>query len=195
MPAHVPPVADERDGLLAFLAHQRLLVRTTTYGLTDAEAAVTPSASALSLGGIVKHLAQTERNWVGTVRGEPSRDVAAYAEGFRFSTSDSLVDVLADYDAAARETEKVIADIDDLGQPVPVPRGVPWFPQDVDAWSVRWVLLHLIEETARHAGHADVVRESVDGATSISLLAAQEHWPANDFVRPWSRANEREGER
>ena len=64
---------------------------------------------------------------------------------------------------------------------------MPWFPQDVDAWSVRWVLLHLIEETARHAGHADVVRESLDGASSISLLAAAEKWLANDFVQPWAR--------
>jgi len=188
MPAHVPPVADERSGLLAFLDHQRQLVRTTTHGLTDDEAATTPSASSLSVGGIVKHLAQVERNWMATVRGENTRDVAAYVEGFRFGRGDSLADVLADYEAAARETEKVIADIDDLGQPVPVPRGVPWFPQDVDAWSVRWVLLHLIEETARHAGHADVVRESLDGATSISLLAAKEQWPANDFVQPWTRA-------
>ena len=95
-----------------------------------------------------------------------------------------------------REGAKVvIADIDDLGQPVPVPRGVPWFPQDVDAWSVRWVLLHLIEETARHAGHADIVRESLDGAASLSLMAAAEQWPANDFVQPWSRTKAMEGER
>jgi hypothetical protein len=201
MPAHVPPVADERSGLLAFLEQQRQLVRTATYGLTDEEAAATPSASSLSVGAIVKHLARTERTSMGTVRGEHSRDVAAYVEGFRFGGGDRLADVLVDYDAAARETEKVIADVDDLGQPVPVPRGVPWFPQDVDAWSVRWVLLHLIEETARHAGHADVVRESLDGATSISLLAAQEQWPANDFVQPWTRTatqtrgDTKEGER
>ena len=71
----------------------------------------------------------------------------------------------------ARETEAVVAGIDDLDQPVPVPKGVPWFPDDVDAWSVRWVLLHLIEEIARHAGHADIVRESIDGATMYALMA------------------------
>ena len=48
-----------------------------------------------------------------------------------------------------------------------MPQGVPWFPDDVEAWSVRWVLLHLIEETARHAGHADIVRETIDGATVL----------------------------
>jgi len=187
MPAHVPPVADERSALLGFLEHQRELVRITAFGLTDAEAAQTPSASSLSIGGVVKHLAEVERSWMDTVRGTPRMDPAAYMEGFRFSPEDSLADVLADYDAAAQETEKLVADIDDLGHAVAVPRGVPWFPQDVEAWSLRWVLLHLIEETARHAGHADIVRESLDGASSISLLAAAEQWPANDFVQPWKR--------
>ena len=110
-----------------------------------------------------------------------------YMEGFRFAPGDSLEEALADYAAAAQETEKLVADIDDLGEPVPVPRGVPWFSTEVEAWSLRWVLLHLIEETARHAGHADIVRESLDGASSISLLAAAEDWPANDFVQPWKR--------
>ena len=187
MPAHALPAADERSALLGFLEHQRGLVQLATYGLTDAEAAATPSASALSVGAIVKHLAQVERSWMDTVRGTPRTDSADYMESFRFSPDDSLAEALADYATAAQETEKLVASIDDLGQPVPVPQGVPWFPQDVDAWSLRWVLLHLIEETARHAGHADVVRESLDGASSISLLAAAEGWPANDFVKPWRR--------
>jgi hypothetical protein len=55
--------------------------------------------------------------------------------------------------------------------PVPVPKGVPWFPQDVDAWSARWVLLHLIQETTRHAGHADIIRETIDGSNAFVLLA------------------------
>ena len=87
----------------------------------------------------------------------------------------------------AAETEAVIAAIPDLGQPVPVPKDVPWNPPDVDAWSVRWVLLHLIEETARHAGHADIVRESLDGATAFPLLAAAEGWPATPVAAALAR--------
>ena len=79
----------------------------------------------------------------------------------------------------------VIGGITDLGQAVPVPKGVPWYPDDIDAWSVRWVLLHLIEEIARHAGHADIVRESIDGATMYALMAAAEGWPATDWLTPW----------
>jgi hypothetical protein len=68
---------------------------------------------------------------------------------------------------------------------VPVPRDAPWFPRDVDAWSVRWVLLHLIAETARHAGHADIIREAIDGATAFPLMAAAENWPVTPWMQPW----------
>lgn len=188
MAAHVPPVADERDGLLQFLRHQRQGVRYAAYGLSDAEARQTPSASTLSIGGLLKHLASTERWWMARVAGgEVRNDAQAYLDTFRMGDGDTLDSVLDDYDSAAEETEKAVAGIADLGQPVPVPRAVPWMPQDVDAWSVRWVLLHLIEETARHAGHADVVRESLDGAAAISLLAAAEGWPDGGWITPWRR--------
>ncbi len=84
----------------------------------------------------------------------------------------------------ADETARVVAAVD-LDPPVAVLRAVPWFPSDVDAWSVRWVPLHLIEETARHAGHADIVRESIDGATGHALMAAVEGWPATEWLQPW----------
>ena len=98
---------------------------------------------------------------------------------------ETLAAVLAAYSDAAHETREIVDSISDLGQAVPVPPGVPWFPQDVDAWSVRWVLLHLIAETARHAGHADLVREAVDGATAFPLMAAAEGWPATPWMQPW----------
>ena len=114
-----------------------------------------------------------------------------YQANFRLSAHDTLEDVLALYDQVASETEEIVAGIADLGHPVPVPSGVPWFPDDVEAWSLRWVLLHLIEETARHAGHADIVRESIDGATAYPLMAAAEGWPASPWIRPWEPARSR----
>ena len=88
--------------------------------------------------------------------------------------------------AVGEETERVVRGIADLGRRVPVPQGVPWYPQDLDAWSVRWVLMHLVSETARHTGHADIVREAVDGATAFPLLAAAEGWPATPWLQPWA---------
>jgi hypothetical protein len=116
----------------------------------------------------------------------PRNDEDAYRDSFRFGEEETLAGVLADYEQAAKETEATVADFADLNHPVPVPRGVPWFPADVEAWSLRWVLLHLIEETARHAGHADIVRESVDGAKAFELMAAAEGWPESSWLKPWS---------
>jgi uncharacterized damage-inducible protein DinB len=189
MPGTVPPVSDERSGLLAYLAQQRDAIRFAAFGLTDDEARLAPSAGALTIGGLVKHIAAMERGWMDTVlqRSHPVADAeAGYDRGFTMGEDETLADLVADLEAAGRETEEVIAAIADLGQAVPVP-DEPWFPKDVEAWSVRWVLLHLIEEVARHAGHADIVRESIDGATCYELLAAAEGWPATDWLQPWER--------
>jgi uncharacterized damage-inducible protein DinB len=193
MPGNVPPVADEREGLLGFLAQQRDALRIAAHGLTDEQARAMPTAGTLSVGGLIKHVALTERSWIDLVlqrnRESAGRNgVEDYVAGFRLGPDETLAGALAFYDEVAKETETVIAGIADLGQPVPVPKGVPWFPDDVDAWSVRWVLLHLIEETARHAGHADIVREGVDGATAMPLMAAAERWPATPWMQPWQPA-------
>ena len=104
--------------------------------------------------------------------------------------SETLKAILDDNERCGRETEAAIAGIDDLGQAVPVTKGVPWFPADVDAWSVRWVLLHLMEELARHAGHADIIREHVDGGTMFPIMAAAEQWPASPWMHPWTPSGE-----
>ena len=187
MPGQTPPVADEREGLLAYLAQQRLVLRLSAYGLTDEQASQSPSVSPLSVGGLIKHVASVERYWIDIVVQRQIDTPDDYEANFRVEPGESLQSILDMYDAVARETEAVIDKVADLGQAVPVPKGVPWFPDDVDAWSVRWVLLHIITETARHAGHADIVRESVDGATAFPLMAAAEGWPASPWITPWRR--------
>ena len=189
MPGQAPFHTDEHDLLLGYLAQQRDVLRLTAYGLTDDQAR-TPGAapSPLTVGGLVKHVALTEQAWIDIVaqRQRPSGGEDEYGEGFTMGDGETLADVFRFSDAVAAETESVVRGIADLGQAVPVPRGVPWFPDDLDAWSVRWVLLHLISETARHAGHADIVREAVDGATAFPLMAAAEGWPATPWLEPWS---------
>jgi uncharacterized damage-inducible protein DinB len=188
MPGTVRPVADEREGLLAYLDQQRQAIAVAAHGLTDEQARRQPTAGRLSIGGLVKHVAAVERSWMDTVlqRSRPTAEAeAGYEDGFELRDDETLAGALADLEAAGRETEAIVAGIADLGQAVPVP-DEPWFPRDVEAWSVRWVLLHLIEEVARHAGHADIVRESIDGATCFELLAAAEGWPATEWLQPWT---------
>jgi len=170
MPGNVPPVDDERAGLLDYLSQQRYVLRLSAFGLSGEQARATPTCSTLSIGGLLKHCAATEDGWIDIVLQRTSSPAEErfedYVANFRLAEDETLADVLERYDAVAARTASVVAGIADLGHPVPVPKGVPWFPSEVDAWSLRWVLLHLIEETARHAGHADITRESVDGATA-----------------------------
>jgi uncharacterized damage-inducible protein DinB len=185
MPAMVRPVEDETDLLLAFLEQQRIGARLATFGLTDAQAGAAPTASVLSVGGLLKHLAAVERSWTNTMlQREQEGGADEYMAGFRLAAGESLASIAAQYEAAARETETVVRKLG-LDAVVPVPKDVPWYPDDVDEWTVRWVVLHLVEETARHAGQADILRETIDGASSLSLLAAAEGWPATDWVQPW----------
>ncbi|QNS05564.1 DinB family protein [Streptomyces xanthii] len=175
MVMHVNPEArgDERGALLAFIAEQRGGVRRTLLGLTDEQAAAKPSASALSLGGIVKHLAEVEQGWVALAsRTEPDtkRDPESYGIGFRMIDGTDTVESLLDYYAdVARRTEKFFHDAPSLDDTFPLP-DEPWFPDGQEV-SLRWLGLHLIRETARHAGHADIVRESLDGKTAFELVA------------------------
>ncbi len=95
---------------------------------------------------------------------------------------ETLDDVVAGAAEQARLTEKIVFEIADLGMALPPTADlVPWIPGGV-SWTPRWILLHLIEETARHAGHADIVREAIDGATCWTLMAAAEGWPATDWA-------------
>jgi hypothetical protein len=185
MPGLVRPVADERDALLAVLGHQREVLRIAAYGLDAAQAVAAPSASPLTVAGLINHAANVESFWINEIVLQGYH--FDFNQHFELGPDESLATVLDLYGRVGADTERVVAGIDDLGQAVPVPSGVPWFPDDVEAWSVRWVLLHLIQETARHAGHADIVRESVDGATAFALMAAVEGWPATEWIQPWCR--------
>jgi uncharacterized damage-inducible protein DinB len=189
MPGQVRPVTDERDGLLSYLAQMRYVLRLTGYGLTPEQLRATPTASPLSVGGLIKHCAATERGWLDTVlqRRPGGVDYAAYEANFRMADGETLDDLLANADQVATETEKAVAGLD-LDHPVPVDHSVPWNPKDVQNWSVRWVLLHLIQETARHTGHADIIREAVDGGTAYPIMAAAERWPESPWMKPWKPA-------
>jgi len=183
MPGNVDPVSNEREGLLAYLAQQRYVLRLSAFGLTDEQARQAPTVSTLSIGGLIKHVAHTERYWMDLIAGQ--HHAMDYDALFTLGPDETLVGTLAFYDQVAAETTAAVDAIADLGRAVPVPKDVPWFPPDVEAWSVRWVLLHLIQETARHAGHADIVRETVDGGTAFPIMAAAEGWPASPFFEPW----------
>jgi hypothetical protein len=194
MPGNAPPVATEREAISTFLRQQHDGIRFASYGLTDEQAHQVPSRSAISIANLVKHVTHTERTWMERARAgaalpADSRPMAERAKDYGAdwnADGETIEDLMAAFDAVARDTEAAALDESlDLDQPVPVPRDAPWFPKDIDAWSVRWVYFHLIEELARHAGHADIVREHVDGATMYELMAGAEGWPETPWMKPW----------
>jgi uncharacterized damage-inducible protein DinB len=190
MPMNTRPVTGELDGLLAFLDQQRQAVRNACFGLTDEQARVAPAASVLSLGGLVKHLSSGEQTWLARIEGrplpgdaDPAGAMAEYMASFQLTDDETLAGVLAGYEAAGAQTDRGARAAGDPSHPVLLP-AAPWLP-DPGGCTVRWVLLHLIEETARHAGHADLLRETLDGALSGPLMAAVEGWPADGWITPW----------
>jgi len=185
MPMNAPLIQNERQGLLVFLEHQRQAVRNAAFGLREDQARLRPTPSGLSLGGLVKHLADAESGWSGHIAGDSPRDASFedYMASFVLTEDETLASVLEQYEEVSARTDVVIQSVDDLGRRVPLPEA-PWFP-DPEGCTVRWILFHLIEETARHAGHADIIREALDGALSGPLMAAVEGWPEEGRIKPW----------
>jgi uncharacterized damage-inducible protein DinB len=167
-------ISTEHADLLATLDKHRNFLRLTTRGLTDEQAGLRTTVSELCLGGLIKHTASAERTWLRFILEGPSAhgdyakmteaDFARRADEFRMLPGETLAGVLEDYAEAARHTDEVVAGLPDLNAAHPLPNA-PWFTDT--QWSARRVLLHIIAETSQHAGHADIIRETIDGAKSM----------------------------
>ena len=165
----------ERADLLEALGTHRHFLRHTVRDLTDEQARQRTTASELTLGGLIKHVANIEKGWADFVVDGPSAlgdfstmteaDFARRADEFKLLPGETLAGVLEDYAKVAQRTDELVASLPDLNVSHPLPKA-PWFPPDATR-SARRVFLHIIAETAQHAGHADIIRESLDGAKSM----------------------------
>ena len=177
---NTPTDSAERDDLLDLLHKHRDLFRFTVQGLTDDAARATPTASELSLGGLVKHVTAVERQWADFVVNGPAdqpdvdwenidwsnppAEVLAYQNGFRMLEDETLAGLLDAYDAGAAATDDLVRTVDlDARHPLPA---APWFEPGA-SWSARRAIIHIALETAQHAGHADIIRETIDGQKSM----------------------------
>jgi uncharacterized damage-inducible protein DinB len=196
MPALASPVADERSALREYLAYHQSAFFAVAYGLTDEQARATPTVSALSIGGLIKHAAELQNNWMTRVAAAPQaaphdgrpfeETVSGFADQHTMRPDETL-DELLDKLKAQNATSLQLVETADLDAKVPVPHQIPWFPKSLESWSVRWVILHVINELTRHAGHADIIRESIDGATMYELLAGLEGWSIAGWAEPWRK--------
>ena len=168
----------ERADILETLTVHRQFLRHTVQGLTDDQARQRSTASELTLGGLIKHVAEIEKGWVDFILDGPEamgggdvdwseptpEQIEQFRAGFQLLPDETLDGVLARYEEVARRTDELVATVDlDLSHPLPE---APWFPKGVRR-SARRAFLHIVAETAQHAGHADIIRESLDGQKTM----------------------------
>ncbi|MFE6650223.1 DinB family protein [Nocardioides sp. NPDC057772] len=160
----------ERADLLETLAKHRGFLRFAVRNLTDEQARLTPTASSLSLGGLIKHVAAGERGWADfIVRGAVAQEFtperyAEFAAHFVLAEDETLAGVLEVYEEVAAATDELIRTVDlDADHALPE---APWFEAGA-TWSNRRVIAHILAETAQHAGHADIIRETIDGQRTM----------------------------
>jgi hypothetical protein len=169
-------VTGERADILETLQTHRYFLRHTVEGLTDEQARLSPTASELTLGGLIKHVSAMEAGWADFAeRGTeamPAVDfenpdpevIEKFQNEFRLLPHETLADVLAAYEKVAARTDALVESLDlDTAYPLPA---APWFAPGATR-SVRRVFLHLVGEIAQHAGHADIIRETIDGQKTM----------------------------
>ena len=157
-PTPFEPQPDERTGYRTFIGIQHDAIRQKLAGLSDEQATSTPTASDFCMLTLAKHAAFCERRWMRAVGG---LDMTGYwppsdpGEELRVDPGDTVASMLALLDEVGAASKQILAGDVDL--------------ETVDDTGLnnRWILLHLVEELARHAGHADILRESLDGTTGV----------------------------
>lgn len=174
------PYAEERADILEALRKHRGLFLVTVRGLTDEQAASRPTVSELCLGGLVKHVTAVETAWARFVVEGPATEsnvdwdsidwsnpppaVLEHQNQFRMVEGDTLEGIVARYAEVAAATDALVAEVD-LAARHPLP-AAPWFEPGA-SWSARRTFTHIVAETAQHAGHADILRETIDGQKSM----------------------------
>jgi len=141
---------------------------TGRLSLSDEQAALRTTPSELCLGGLIKHVTNVERRWMRFMVGGAeamASEAVDWAGQFRMLPGETLAGLLDSYEEVARQTEELVWTLPDLDVSHPLPQA-PWFEPGA-SWSVRRVLLHILAETAQHAGHADIIREALDGQKSM----------------------------
>lgn len=179
-----PQATGELPVATTYVLQQLAQLRSSAYGLSDEQIHATPSASDLSIAALLRHAAQVAVTWSGAAASapecpEPDPDFPDEMFDQILQRTDSAADLLAYFDDGVARTRSNLESITDLDALVPVPQA-PWYPPDLTHWQVRWVLAHVVAELARHIGHADVIRETIDGKTSYELNARADGHLADD---------------
>lgn len=185
---YAPAEHDEITGLTGYIQQQLDHLRASLHGLTEAEAKATPCRSSLSVAALVKHAAYVLRGNVerldGVTRALDEAGFSAYLSSLVVGEDEAVTDVLAEFDDARAAFAAKLTEADpDAGITEPP---APWDGIfDERPAKVRYLLVHVIEELARHAGHADIIREQIDGASVPALVLTLEGAAPSQFFQPF----------
>lgn len=171
----------EHADLIGALRRHRDFLLFTVREVSDEQARQRTTVSELTLGGLIKHVAQTEKSWADfIVKGpeeqptidweqidwsNPPEEVQGFLDSHRLREEETLEATLTEYRAIALDTDRLIAGLGDLDAAQPLPEA-PWFEPGA-TWTARRTILHILAETAQHAGHADIIREALDGQKTM----------------------------
>lgn len=188
-----PSRHDEITGITNYIDQQLDALRAAVHGLTEVQARETPCRSGLSVGGLVKHATFVMNGQIGRLAGhaeEPTFDpeaFVAYEGSFVVGEDETAAEVVARFDDVRPRYLAAIAATDPDAELLAPP--APWHGIfDSRPINARFLLIHQIEELARHAGHADIIREQLDGAAVPGLVLTREGFPGNDFFQPFVAA-------
>lgn len=158
----------ERDDLLALVTDQRTNFLYTVANLDDTQARARTTVSELTLGGLLKHLGLVQRSWLDVIEGTAPVKVDwadLDPDGNRMTDTEKLPELLEAFHTAAAAFDRTVREESDLDREVTLPV-YPWSPPEPVLWTVRRVLWHIFREIAHHSGHADIIREALDGAST-----------------------------
>jgi hypothetical protein len=186
-----PTPHDEIEGIVSYVEQQLDAIRAAAIGLTEEQARLRPCRSALSIGGLIKHATYCMRGVIERLSGDGPRrsaideaSFAAYQASFALADDETAKDALAAFDVTRVDYVAALAAADPSAPTIEDP--APW-------WGVfdnrpargRYLLVHQIEEMARHAGHADIIREQIDGISVAAIVLTAGGLPAGDYFEPY----------
>jgi hypothetical protein len=185
-----PAEHDEIHGIISYVEQQLDAIRAAAIGLTEEQARLRPCRSALSIGGLLKHATYCMRGVTRRLTGSGARssiDEAAYAEheaSFALADDETAAGALAAFDATRVGYLAALAAVDPSAPTIEEP--APWFGIfDNRPARARYLLVHQVEEMARHAGHADIIREEIDGMSVPAIVLTADGMTKSDFFQPY----------
>ncbi|PWH06071.1 hypothetical protein DEO23_09665 [Brachybacterium endophyticum] len=188
---YAPAQDDEITGLVGYIDQQLSALRSSAHGLTEEQAHRAPCRSTLSIGALIKHTIYVMNGALSRIadgprlRGLTEEDATRHFESTELEEQTSVAELLVTFDEVREEFLRALREVDPGAETMEP--SAPWDGREEPS-AVRWrfFLVHQVEELARHAGHADIIREQIDGVTVPALMMTRENRPANAFFTPFT---------